>query len=107
MSRSTRLLSIATIAWAISVSPAAASLITFSAAGPNAADIQTTVDNFRAAVGNPNNMNSAGQTSGRREIYWDGGGAATTITVGNLTTFLDNRGGLFSTPGTGFVQAPI
>jgi len=107
MSRSTRLLSIATIAWTVSVSPAAASLITFSAAGANAADIQTTVDNFRSAVGNPNNGNSAGQTSGRREINWDGGGAATTVTIGNLTAFQDIRGGLFSTPGTGFVQAPI
>jgi hypothetical protein len=107
MSRSTRLLSSAAIAWAVSVSPAAASLITFSGTGADAPAIQAVVDNFRTAAGNPNNGNSPGLLSGRREINWDGGGAATTVTAGNLTAFLDNRGGLFSTPGTGFVQAPI
>ena len=48
--------------------------IVFQAAGPNAASIQSTVDAFRAALGEPNNGNNPGQPSGRREINWDGGG---------------------------------
>ncbi len=46
--------------------------IVFSASGANPAGIQTTVDNFRTALGtlNPNVAGSAG--SGRREINWDG-----------------------------------
>lgn len=52
-------------------------------------------------------MNAAGPlATGRREINWDGGGAATTSTLGALTTFQGIRGALFTTPGTGFLQAP-
>src|SRR4026208_89514 len=51
----------------------------FQAAGPNSASIQSTVDAFRAALGNINNGNAPGPlASGRREINWDGGGANTT-----------------------------
>src|SRR5215217_8993497 len=47
----------------------------FQAAGPNAASIQSSVDAFRAALGNPNNGNAPGPiANGRREINWDGGG---------------------------------
>ena len=57
-------------------------------------------------MGGNNNGTTAGPlNSGRREIGWDGGGAATTVTPTPLATFL-NRGALFLTPGTGFVQAP-
>lgn len=91
----------------LSTRPAFASAITFSAAGADAASITPTVNAFRAAIGLVNNGNAAGPlATGRREINWDGGGAATTTTVGPLDTFLNIRGALFTTPGTGFLQAP-
>ncbi len=81
----------------------------FQAAGPSAASIQSTVDQFRAALGAVNNANNPGQTSGRREINWDGGSptnATTTLTGTPLTTFLNTRGANITTRGSGFVQAP-
>jgi hypothetical protein len=80
----------------------------FSDTGLAPADIQGTVDAFRAAVGNPNNGNVAGPlTSGRREINWDGGGSdATATNAGALNAFRNTRGAQFLTPGAGFVQAP-
>ena len=91
----------------LSARPAFASAITFSAAGADIASITPTVDAFRAALGGGNNGNAAGPlANGRREINWDGGGAATTSTLGPLTTFQGIRGALFTTPGTGFLQAP-
>jgi hypothetical protein len=80
----------------------------FQAAGPNPASIQSAVDAFRAALGGVNNGNVAGPlTTGRREINWDGGGSsATSIVPTPFEGFLVTRGGLFKTPGTGFVQAP-
>src|SRR5512134_252790 len=55
----------------------------FQAAGPTAESIQGTVDAYRAALGDPNNGNTAGPlAAGRREINWDGGGSdATTAPV--------------------------
>jgi hypothetical protein len=80
--------------------------VVFQGAGPNASSIQGLVDQFRLAIGGINNGTNAGPlASGRREISWDGGGAATTVTATPLATFL-NRGALFLTTGTGFVQAP-
>jgi hypothetical protein len=82
----------------------------FQAAGPSAASIQSTVDQFRAALGATNNANNPGPlASGRREINWDGGSptnAATTLTGTPLTTFLNTRGANITTRGSGFVQAP-
>ena len=81
----------------------------FQAAGPNAASIQSSVDAFRAALGNPNNGNAMGPlAAGRREINWDGGGANNTTTdpVTPFNVFLNTRGGQFTTPGTGLSQAP-
>src|SRR6266545_1748995 len=82
--------------------------VAYSAAGIDAAAIQTVVDAFRGAVGSPNNGNTPGPLpSGRREINWDGGGAgaaATTFPI-PMTTFNTAplaRGAVFSTPGTGF-----
>ena len=50
----------------------------FQAAGPNRDSILGTVDEFRAALGEPDNLNNPGPlASGRREINWDGGGANT------------------------------
>src|SRR5215813_11862327 len=59
----------------------------FQAAGSTAASIQSTVDAYRAALGDPNNLNNpnhldqSGQPVGRREINWDGGGANVTTDV--------------------------
>jgi hypothetical protein len=75
----------------------------FQAAGPTAASIQSTVDEFRAALGKPNNGNNAGPLlSGRREINWDGGNPAildTTPPVTPFNVFLNTRGAQFTTPG--------
>jgi len=89
--------------------PKAVVPVIFQAAGPTAASIQSTVDQFRTALGGTNNGNVAGPLAdGRREINWDGGGStATSIVPTPFTGFLNNRGALFSTVGTGFVQAPV
>ena len=87
-----------------------ASAIVFEASGGNAAAIQATVDLFRAALGNPNNANNPGPLmDGRREINWDGGTATTAATTSGtaFTVFQGTRGALFTTPGTGFTQAPL
>ncbi len=92
--------------------PAAAQFVAptvFQAAGPSAASIQSTVDQYRAALGTVNNGNNPGLTSGHREINWDGGSptnASTTLTGTPLTTFLNTRGANITTRGSGFVQAP-
>jgi hypothetical protein len=89
--------------------PAAAGPVVFSVGGSDAASIQSTVDNFRTALGNPNNGNAAGTTGGRREINWDGGGPPVDANAPGGTpfnVFLNNRGAQFTTPGTGFIQAP-
>jgi len=79
----------------------------FQAAGPNAASIQSTVDQFRAAFGGVNNGNLGPQPGGRREINWDGGGSsATSVGATPFEVFLITRGVRITTPGTGFVQAP-
>ncbi len=90
-------------------STAAADPVIFSASGPNAASIQTQVDAFRAQIGGANNGNTPGPLAGgRREINWDGGGAVTATSSGTpFTGFQNNRGALFTTPGTGFLQTPL
>jgi hypothetical protein len=79
--------------------------VVFRAAGPNAASIQSTVDAYRAALGDPNNGNAPGPlASGRREINWDGRDVVTNAPL--FDGFLVTRGALFTTPdGTAFVQA--
>ena len=91
-------------AQAIAVQP-----LVFQAAGPTAESIQETVAAFRAALGEPNNGNTAGPlTVGRREINWDGGGANETADrpVKPFDVFLNSRGARFTTPGLGLSQAP-
>jgi hypothetical protein len=82
----------------------------FQAAGSSAASIQSTVDQFRAALGATNNANNPGPlVSGRREINWDGGSptnATTSLSGTPLTAFLNTRGANIATRGSGFVQAP-
>ena len=82
--------------------------IVFQSAGPTAASIQAAVDAFRSELGEVNNGNASGPlASGRREINWDGGGStATAIASTPFAGFLNTRGALFVTPGSGFVQAP-
>jgi hypothetical protein len=79
----------------------------FQAAGPNAASIQSAVDQYRAALGNLNGNNPGPVAAGRREINWDGGGGVSATSPGPtpFDVFLNTRGGRFITPGTGFVQA--
>jgi hypothetical protein len=90
--------------------------IVFQAAGPaedaagesSTASIQSTVDAFRDALGDPDNGNSGPQPGGRREINWDGGGGVfiTTPPVTPFDVFLNTRGAQFRTPGEGLSQAP-
>jgi hypothetical protein len=85
--------------------------VVFQAAGANAASIQSTVDAFRARLGDPNNLNNPGPLGlkGRREINWDGGNPNvldTTAPVNPFVVFLNTRGGQFTTPGLGLSQAP-
>ena len=87
----------------------ASAQVVFQAAGPTAESIQSTVDAFRAALGDPNNGNAPGPlATGRREINWDGGGDNDTTTdpVTPFNVFLNTRGAQFTTPGTGLSQAP-
>lgn len=83
----------------------------FQAAGPTVASMQNTVDQYRTALVATNNGNTVGPLQdGRREINWDGGNpnnAATAVVGTPFNGFLVNRGTLFTTTGTGFVQAPL
>jgi hypothetical protein len=83
---------------------AAAGPLVRQGTGTNAAAIQVAVDLFRTDLGNPNNGTTLGsQAGGRREITWDGGGAAALATQFPIPmlTFA-NRGSVFFTPGSGF-----
>jgi hypothetical protein len=65
------------------------------------------VDAFRLSLGDPNNGNTAGfQAGGRREINWDGGGVSTVADVPTPGLTFQNRGFVFTTPGTGFQFNP-
>ncbi len=82
----------------------------FQAAGPTTASIQSMVDAFRLALGNPNHgSDPISHIGGRREINWDGGNPSNVTTSPGPTpfdVFLLGRGARFTTTGTGFVQAP-
>jgi hypothetical protein len=83
----------------------------FHSAGPTADSIQSTVDAFRDALGDPNGNNPPPlDRSGRREINWDGANPPnvldTTAPVTPFNTFLNTRGSQFTTPGIGLSQAP-
>lgn len=74
----------------------------FTDSGANPASIQGTVDAFRTALGASNGNVAGSQPGGRREINWDGGGAAApaAISPNPMTTFAF-RGNVNTTPGTG------
>ena len=85
--------------------------MTFSVGGDaTPGSIQAKVDAFRDALGDPNNGNNPGPlNSGRREINWDGGGDATTLSPTPFDGFLNIRGARFETPvldPNAFIQAP-
>ncbi len=82
---------------ASSVSP---HILIRSAAGATAADIQTTVDAYRADLGGANNLGAAGtQASGHREINWDGVPAAISSPNDFPGATFKNRGLLIASPG--------
>ncbi len=92
---------------ALAIRQSAGPGVVYQGAGPNVASIQAAVDQFKAALGGINNLNNPGPlATGRREINWDGGGSATSPGPSPFEVFLNSRGGLMTTPGTGFVQAP-
>ena len=100
---------------AIATGSTTTGLIVFQAAGPKPVppetdqSIQSTVDAFRAALGDPNNGNNTGPLPmGRREINWDGGGNNDTTDdpTNPFDVFLNTRGARFITPGQGLVQGP-
>jgi len=97
------------LAAALTLSAAQASAVTvFSASGALPFQIQTTVDAFRTALGNNNGNVAGSQGSGRREINWDGGGAAAPATVfASPQTNFAFRGATFTTPGTGTEQSGL
>jgi hypothetical protein len=71
---------------------------------PDANNIIAGVNAFRDAIGGVNNGNAAGPfTTGRREINWDGGGAAAPVLT-NMPKdqFQNNRGAFFSPATTTF-----
>lgn len=107
--QSHHLLIVALLVTALAWAAPAQAFTMFSDSGANVASITDTVNDFRAALGNPNNANNPGPLfSGRREINWDGGGPPVidgTAPVTPFTTFQNTRGATFTTPGTGLTQA--
>jgi hypothetical protein len=87
--------------------PAVLAQDVFSDTGARAADIQLTVDDFRAELGGPDNLAVPGsQDVGRREINWDGtpdGDAAPGRLPGNFFNVVSPRGAVF-TDGTATFQ---
>ena len=85
----------------------AQTVVTFEAAGANAAAITPTRDAFRAAVGGGTVAGANGSFGGlRREINWDGVPDALSDPEplpGNFFNVNSPRGVVFSTPGTGFL----
>jgi hypothetical protein len=95
------------LALPLSASP---SSITFQASGADFASIQPVVDAFRTSVssGGVNNGNTVGSLpDGRREVNWDGGGAAANAAqfASPMNTFNaggTTRGLVSTTPGVAF-----
>jgi hypothetical protein len=101
-SRSNIYLAIGTAALSTLAFPLTGLAATFEAAG----DITTVVNNFRAAVGDPNNANAIGPLAeGRREINWDGAAGPFDMPPNAFNAFVP-RGVEFSTDaGSEFRQS--
>jgi len=84
---------------------ATAAMVSYSAAGANAAALQTTIDQYRAVLGGGTVPGANGSFGGmRREINWDGvpnGFAAPNNMPANFFNINSPRGAIFSTPGSG------
>src|SRR5262245_27608534 len=84
----------------------AAAGIVFSASGSDPASIQATVDAYRLVLGDNNGTAGVPQTDGRREINWDGGGAAALATIfPNPQTTFSARGNVNTSPGGAVEQS--
>ncbi len=95
------------VALAVAGAPTASHALTIIQGAGNVAT-SGAVDAFRLALGDPNNGNNPGPLpTGRREINWDGGGNPNGSPAPNPSTVFQNRGVIFTTPGSGFEQAPI
>jgi len=76
--------------------------------GTGTVGTQDAVSQFRLTLGDPNNgINPGPLSTGRREINWDGGGNPNGTPSGTPLAAFQNRGIIFTTPGSGFQQAPI
>jgi hypothetical protein len=97
------------LALVVASKSARAAFIETSFGGTSPASILPFVDMFRTAIGGVNNGNNGGPlASGRREINWDGGGSTTASPAGvPFNGFANNRGAIFNTPGTAFLQTPL
>ena len=91
----------------VSTAGAVPVVVTFEAAGSDAAAITATRDAFRAAVGGGSVGAANGAFGGlRREINWDGVPdlrADPNALPGNFFNVNSPRGAVFSTPGSGFL----
>jgi len=85
---------------AAAASTAANATTIFAANGANAAAIQTTVDNFRAALGSDNGSAAGPFVTGRREVNWDGAALIGSLDPFPGDFFQASRGIEFSTTGT-------
>ncbi|MEN1681634.1 MAG: hypothetical protein AAGJ46_18790 [Planctomycetota bacterium] len=94
-------------AWCVSCERTSAATL-FSSAGSSPAAIQSTVDDFRNALGTLNPFTPESFADGRRQINWDAAPAAISSPndfPGDFFNFGASpraRGIEFSTPGTGF-----
>ncbi len=89
---------------ALAMAASANATQTFSASGATPADIQATVDQFRAGLG-ANNGVGGSFSGGRREINWDGvpdAFSSPNALPGNFFNANSPRGLTMTTPGTGF-----
>jgi hypothetical protein len=94
-------LAVAVLGLAVTAPLAGAAPVVRQAAGPNAAAIQPTVDQFRNDLGT-NNGGGPPMPSGRRQIAWDGVPADRAAPSFMPEGQFRNVGALFATPGLGF-----
>lgn len=88
-------------------SEASAAIVIYESAGASPADITSTRDAFRTAIGGGSVAGANGDFGGlRREINWDGVPGTFSdpnLLPGNFFNVNSPRGAVFNTPGTGFM----